>query len=94
MNLNVYGEAARDLWSSLPNRFEHIVLDEYVVMPNHIHGILEIRKDSGEGEIRMGESTVGAIQELPITSRPVLHEDQAIHDRAIRECPYRIKNCA
>ena len=82
MSLNVYGEAAPDLWSSLPNRFEHVVLDEYVVMPNHIHGILEIRNDSSDQKIHMGESSVGAIHELPLTSRTVLHGD-----RAIRELP-------
>jgi hypothetical protein len=28
-------------WHELPNRFPSVVLHEYVVMPNHFHGIIE-----------------------------------------------------
>ncbi len=34
------GEAVRDAWTDLPRRFPFLRLDEFVVMPNHIHGIL------------------------------------------------------
>jgi len=27
-------------WQDLPGRFPHITLDEFVVMPNHVHGII------------------------------------------------------
>jgi len=30
----------RSVWSSLPNRFLSLKLDEFVIMPNHIHAIL------------------------------------------------------
>ena len=29
-------------WGETENKFSHIELDEYVVMPNHIHGIVLI----------------------------------------------------
>lgn len=29
-----------DEWFDLPNRFDNIKLDEYVIMPNHFHGII------------------------------------------------------
>jgi putative transposase len=29
-------------WLSLPSRFPNIRVNEFVVMPNHFHGILEI----------------------------------------------------
>lgn len=29
-----------EIWRSLPQRFGHVALDAFVVMPNHIHGIL------------------------------------------------------
>lgn len=29
-------------WYCIPNRFPNVVLDEYVIMPNHFHGILFI----------------------------------------------------
>jgi len=29
-------------WQEIPNRFNNVELDEFVIMPNHIHGILFI----------------------------------------------------
>ena len=40
MCLNVAGELAADLWSRLPARYPDIDLDQFVIMPNHIHGIV------------------------------------------------------
>ncbi len=34
------GEMARSVWDGLPERFPSIGLDECVVMPNHVHGIV------------------------------------------------------
>jgi len=44
MILNDAGKMIRRIWNDLPKRFDFIRLDEYVVMPNHFHGIIEIRK--------------------------------------------------
>lgn len=40
MILSPYGEIAYREWENLPNRWPHIELGEFQVMPNHIHGIL------------------------------------------------------
>lgn len=40
MGLNLAGEAVRSVWKGLPARFPQVDLDEFVVMPNHFHGIL------------------------------------------------------
>lgn len=29
-------------WTNLPTRFSHVQLDEYIIMPDHMHGILHI----------------------------------------------------
>src|SRR5260221_2542549 len=42
MSLSRAGEIVRDVWQSLPERHEALSLDEFVVMPNHIHGIVEL----------------------------------------------------
>ena len=34
------GEIVRSAWLELPNRYAGLALDEYIIMPNHIHGIL------------------------------------------------------
>jgi REP element-mobilizing transposase RayT len=42
--LSEAGEIAQTVWSELPGRFPFVTLDEYVVMPNHVHGIVWIRR--------------------------------------------------
>jgi putative transposase len=34
------GEIVEEVWRSLPERFGQVMLDDYVVMPNHVHGLL------------------------------------------------------
>ncbi len=29
-------------WHNIPNRYHHVSVDEFVIMPNHIHGIIVI----------------------------------------------------
>ncbi len=36
------GQIAQSVWVSLPKRFAHINLHEYVFMPNHLHAIIEL----------------------------------------------------
>jgi len=42
MQLNDAGKMVDNEWLKLSKRFENIHLHEYIVMPNHFHGILEI----------------------------------------------------
>lgn len=44
MMLNDAGLMVEFVWNNLPIRFDHIELDEFVVMPNHIHGIFVLRR--------------------------------------------------
>jgi len=44
MILNDAGEMVDAEWKRIPEKYGHVVLDEYRIMPNHIHGILEIRR--------------------------------------------------
>ena len=40
---NEYGGIVRACWNDLPEHYTHILLDEFIVMPNHVHGIIVIR---------------------------------------------------
>ena len=44
MQLSYIGEFAYKCWKEIPNHFPHFYLDEFVVMPNHVHGIVMIEK--------------------------------------------------
>ncbi len=42
MILNGCGEITKNLWVEIPKHFKNVGLDEFIIMPNHIHGILII----------------------------------------------------
>jgi len=48
MELSDVGKIARDCWLAIPNHFPFVRLGEYVVMPNHVHGIIIIDKTDDE----------------------------------------------
>lgn len=47
--LSTAGLMIESWWYSIPGRFQEVHLDDVVVMPNHIHGIIEIRTLSDTG---------------------------------------------
>ena len=40
--MSTIGEYAKQCWVNIPNHFPYLYLDAFVVMPNHIHGIVLI----------------------------------------------------
>lgn len=42
MTLNVAGKMIDNWWQKLPDKFDNIKIDEYCIMPNHFHGIINI----------------------------------------------------
>jgi len=44
IRLSPLGEIARRFWVEIPSHFANTTLDEFVVMPNHIHGIVIINE--------------------------------------------------
>jgi putative transposase len=42
MKLNDAGENAYACWLEIPKHFSNTILHEFVIMPNHVHGIVEI----------------------------------------------------
>jgi len=56
--LNVYGNIAEACWMGISTHFSDVQLDEFVVMPNHLHGIIVIT------------STARATHASPLQQRP------------------------
>jgi REP element-mobilizing transposase RayT len=59
MYLSEIGQIASQMWFEIPVHFPFIVLDAFVVMPNHLHGIIVIN-----GVI--GTPIVGALHATPL----------------------------
>lgn len=50
IKLSKIGQLVIDCWYGIPKMFNNIELDEFVLMPNHLHGILLINEAPGKGE--------------------------------------------
>lgn len=60
MQVNRLGCTVRDVWHDLPNHYAHVATDTFIVMPNHIHGIIIIH-----------DLSVRAIHESPLQHSPI-----------------------
>ena len=49
MRLNPYGEIVSMVWQDLPRHYPRVELDAFVIMPNHVHGIIVLNDDDGVG---------------------------------------------
>ncbi|MCP4652671.1 MAG: transposase [Candidatus Omnitrophica bacterium] len=48
MCLSDIGYVANKNWLKIPEHFPNVILDEYVIMPNHIHGIIVINNKKND----------------------------------------------
>ena len=51
VRLNEAGQMVEQEWNQIPKRYDNVIVDQYIIMPNHFHGILQIN---------VGVSPVGA----------------------------------
>ena len=53
MKLSNIGEIANVFWYEIPSHFQFVKLDAFVVMPNHIHGILILNNENGNNGVNV-----------------------------------------
>jgi len=71
MVLNELGEIVAESWQWLERQYEHVEMDEWVVMPNHLHGIMVIkdcRGGSRSGGMGMDDTGRGGSRTAPTGS--------------------------
>jgi REP-associated tyrosine transposase len=69
MKVNQRGKIAHECWRLIPEHFQHVELGTYIVMPNHVHGIIIIN-DIDENRIATNSSqSVGARHASPLRPR-------------------------
>jgi REP element-mobilizing transposase RayT len=82
MNLNDAGKIVNTCWLEIPNHFPHALLDEFVIMPNHIHGIIiinEMYKKSNETNFNANIGNI--IVETKNFSSLRLNNDELINNK-------------
>jgi REP element-mobilizing transposase RayT len=68
MTLNDAGSRANVCWLNIPNHFPNVVLHEHIVMPNHVHGIIElVGANNHSPDIHL------PVNHLPVNHLPVNH---------------------
>lgn len=48
MELSKIGKITFDCWQQIPHHFPFVDLGEYIIMPNHVHGLIVINKNNVE----------------------------------------------
>lgn len=83
MQLNELGKIAYNFWAEIPDHFPFVELGAFVIMPNHMHGILIINKSDVDIS---PESSVSPI------SVQTLHRNVSAHDTDDTDTPPPTKN--
>ena len=81
MRLNSAGEMVRIEWEGLPERFPNITMDEYVIMPNHFHGIIII------SDVAASVVSVGAPLATPAFGSAAIDKGAATNQGAASSAP-------
>ncbi len=63
MRLNEYGWVVAECWEWLGRQYQHVDLDGWVVMPNHLHGVIMI-DDVGRGGSRTAPTDMAKCKPL------------------------------
>lgn len=67
MHLSAMGHVVESCWLAIPEHFPHVSLDAFVVMPNHLHGILVFEDSRGfSANQATGEGVVRARYIVPL----------------------------
>jgi len=67
VHLSRYGELVSTYWQAIPKHFPHAEMDVFVVMPNHVHGIISI--------------IVGACHAVPLRSSSTINDSTEHFER-------------
>jgi len=94
MVLNKFGKIVEKCWLDLPNHYSNCKLDRFVVMPNHLHGIIIIEnflvlKDENAklyslSEIMRGFKTFSSKRINSINPQINFQWQRSFYDRVIR----------
>ncbi len=78
--MNEFGRIVQHCWDELTHHYERIKLDEFVIMPNHVHGIIIICSDNNTVETGFKPVSTGRV----ITSPYIKSQKLSEHIRALK----------
>ncbi len=82
MILNNIGKNANDFWLEIPYHFPNVILHEYIIMPNHTHGIIEIRRNATDDAVgtrhvvSLPETNGDSVRTSHVMSEKMIHNNR------------------
>lgn len=67
---NEFGRIVQTVWDGLPDHYSNVECDAFIVMPNHVHGVIVLADDGGVGEFDVGVGLKPARGWRPVRIRP------------------------
>ncbi len=74
MLLNEYGDIVMKCWDTIVGHFYNVKIDEVIVMPNHIHGIVSL-SNVGAQFIAPDVMIAPAVVDCPVSGRSVTNQN-------------------
>jgi len=80
ISLSSAGEMVEATWHEIPPHYPHVEIDTFVIMPNHIHGIIILLEDDPVGAVPCDRPKAGQPQGVaPTLSLPeVIHRFKSL----------------
>jgi len=69
MNFNKCGRVARKRWLEIPIHYENVDIDLFIIMPNHIHGIIIIKEKSCDTVVGTEQCSVPTDENLKLSNK-------------------------
>jgi len=98
MELSNIGKIAEKYWQEIPKHFNNAELDEYIIMPNHVHGIIQIINNDYPGRdvalqrlYRGNHPNMSKISPLPKSLSTIIRSYKSIVTKIINE-KYKLNN--
>ena len=84
-NMNEFGRIASRELSAIETHYDHIFIDKYVVMPNHVHAIIVI-DHSGQNNLSsvIGQYKSGVTRKIREKCPEITVWQRSFHDHVIR----------
>lgn len=91
VNLSAVGDLASTSWQAIPAHYAHVELDVFIVMPDHIHGIIILSDSDTKTKHSLGMVMGGYKSSVTRQARHVLNEpdlcvwQERYYDHIIRD---------
>ncbi len=95
MQRNAAGQMIEHWWLELANKYERVTTDAYIVMPNHVHGIIMINTEEGAhtgASLQLGPKSGRMMPAVETTESPLYSMIQWFKTMTTNEYIRRVKS--